>query len=216
MKTLHVIGIAAASLLFSAPATVRAEEPHRTVAPSGSRGSFGHSGVNPTAARPAPTGVQPAGRLGNRPTYTGANNDHGRWDHHRGWNGGRRYYGGYYDDGFYYGSGLGIGLGLYGASYYPYEPGYGYGYGPGYGYGYGGAYYSVPPTVIYQGNPAGSNNGSVVTQVQRRLARAGYYKGAIDGVIGAGTRRAIRNYERDHRLPVDGQIDEQLLEQLGV
>jgi peptidoglycan hydrolase-like protein with peptidoglycan-binding domain len=32
--------------------------------------------------------------------------------------------------------------------------------------------------------------------LQRRLARAGYYNGAIDGIMGSQTRRAIRAYER--------------------
>ncbi len=73
-------------------------------------------------------------------------------------------------------------------SYYPY-PYYPYGYG-GYGYqsgydpyGYGG--------YGYQG---GYGNGSSVVQLQRRLARAGYYHGAIDGIMGPATRRALRAY----------------------
>jgi peptidoglycan hydrolase-like protein with peptidoglycan-binding domain len=36
-----------------------------------------------------------------------------------------------------------------------------------------------------------------VTELQRRLARAGYYDGAIDGIMGPATRRAIRAYQRD-------------------
>jgi peptidoglycan hydrolase-like protein with peptidoglycan-binding domain len=52
--------------------------------------------------------------------------------------------------------------------------------------------------------------------VQRRLARAGYYRGAIDGVIGEGTRRAVAAYERNNGLSVDGRIDRQLLATLGL
>jgi Putative peptidoglycan binding domain len=52
---------------------------------------------------------------------------------------------------------------------------------------------------------------SLVEQVQFRLAHAGYYHGAIDGVSGNATRRAIREYERAHSLPVDGQIRYKLL-----
>jgi hypothetical protein len=61
---------------------------------------------------------------------------------------------------------------------YPYGY-YGYGdYGSGYGYG--------------------DSSGSRVAELQSRLARAGYYHGAIDGIMGPATRRAIRAYERDH------------------
>jgi len=52
--------------------------------------------------------------------------------------------------------------------------------------------------------------------VQRRLARGGYYHGAIDGVIGAGTRNAIRAFESNNGLPVDGVIDRQLLRTMGL
>ena len=47
-------------------------------------------------------------------------------------------------------------------------------------------------------------------ELQRRLARAGYYHGAIDGILGPQTRRAIQAYERDHggkgpKTPKDGK-----------
>jgi hypothetical protein len=60
---------------------------------------------------------------------------------------------------------------------YPYGY-YGYGYGSGYGYGGG--------------------SQSRVAELQSRLASAGYYHGAIDGIMGPATRRAIRAYERHH------------------
>ena len=82
--------------------------------------------------------------------------------------------------------------------YYPYYP---YPYGAYYPYGYGGD----------QGG-----YGSLVVQVQRRLASAGYYPGPIDGVIGSRTRRAIRAYERSHGLPVDGTIHRRLLATMGL
>jgi hypothetical protein len=85
-------------------------------------------------------------------------------------------YYGYYDYGYPYGYGYGY-------------PGYGYGnygYGNGYGYGYsGGGQYDSPTR-------------SKVAELQRRLARAGYYHGSIDGVLGPQTRRAIRAYARNH------------------
>jgi hypothetical protein len=77
----------------------------------------------------------------------------------------------------YYGGGYGYGYGGY-------SP-YGYGYGnyddSGYGYGYGGS---------------GYGDRSRVVELQRRLSRAGYYHGAIDGIMGSQTRRAIRAFER--------------------
>jgi len=99
---------------------------------------------------------------------------------------------------------FGIGLG------YPYY-GYGYPYYGSYPYGYG---YYAPRTVYY--SDAGLTDDATVAAVQRRLARAGYYHGAIDGVIGNGTRSAIRAYERNHGLVVDGRIDRRLLATMGL
>ena len=68
--------------------------------------------------------------------------------------------------------------------------GYPYGYYGGYNYGYG--YYGG----YGAGYGYGDSSGSRVAELQSRLARAGYYHGAIDGVMGPATRRAIRAYER--------------------
>ncbi len=76
---------------------------------------------------------------------------------------------------------------------YPY--GYYGGYGYGYPYGYGGYGYQS------------YGNGSSVVQLQRRLARAGYYHGAIDGIMGPATRRALRAYERTHNQRPYGMTD---------
>ena len=107
---------------------------------------------------------------------------------------------------------------------YPYW-GYPY-YGYPYGYGYPvNAYYSYDPRGVYEGRmanpPQSTNDGggkdySMTARVQRQLAAAGYYHGEIDGIAGDGTRRAIRNYERDNGLPVDGQIDRRLLSTMGL
>jgi hypothetical protein len=90
---------------------------------------------------------------------------------------------GYYPYGYY----------PYGYNPYGYDPyGYGYGYG-GYGYGYGYDSYDQPG---YRGYAAG--RGSSVGEMQMRLARAGYYRGPIDGVMGPRTRYAMRAYQRSH------------------
>ncbi len=117
----------------------------------------------------------------------------GHWNHHH-----------YYRprSNFYFGIGLG----------YPYY-GYGYGY-PYYGaypYGYG---YYAPQTTVYA--TSGINDDATVAAVQRRLVRGGYYHGSVDGVIGPGTRTAIRAFEHNNGLPVDGLIDRQLLRTMGL
>jgi hypothetical protein len=65
--------------------------------------------------------------------------------------------------------------------------GYPYGYYGGYNYGDSGSGYGY-----------GDSSRSRVAELQRRLASAGYYHGAVDGIMGPATRRAIRAYERDH------------------
>lgn len=151
---------------------------------------------------PPPTTTAPAPSAG---THSG------NWSGHRGnWAGYRHHHHGYRGSNVYFGVGFGSPFG-YG---YPYGYGY-YPYGYGYGYGYGYDAYSRP-VVRGQYVNGGGNYGSVVAQVQERLARAGYYHGSIDGVAGSGTRRAVRAYERNHGLPVDGEIDPELLAQMGL
>jgi hypothetical protein len=53
----------------------------------------------------------------------------------------------------------------------------------------------------YPYNDNGYSNVSLVVEVQRRLARAGYYHGPVDGILGPKTLQAIRAYERDHKTP---------------
>ena len=117
----------------------------------------------------------------------------------------------------------------YGYPYRSYGYGYGYGYpyssyGPsvsfGFGYPYSYGYYPYDYSYGYYGyNRSGYDtygNGSIVIQVQARLARAGYYHGPIDGAMGPRTHYAIVAYERDHGLRVDGAISGQLLRNMGL
>ena len=147
-------------------------------------------------------------------TNTGNNRNHWRGDHWRSGNSvswnvgiGVPFYGGYYGGYPYYGSSY------YGG--YPYSS-YGYGYYP-YGYGYSNNYYYGSSYPNYSGRTVYRGyNGSVVARVQERLARAGYYRGPIDGVMGPRTRYAIRVYEHRHGLPADGIIDRRLLATMGI
>ena len=50
--------------------------------------------------------------------------------------------------------------------------------------------------------------------VQAELARRGYYRGPINGVIGSGSRRAIREFQAAEGLPITGRIDESLIRAL--
>jgi len=132
-----------------------------------------------------------------------------RWRHHdRHWRNHHHHHPHYVN--YYYG-----GYPFYGSPF-------GYGYGYGYGYpSFGVSFYSGGYTGGYRPYYAGTSyqrggGGSVVSQVQQRLAQAGYYRGAIDGVIGDRTRSAIRAYERASGLPVDGRIDQALLSRLRV
>lgn len=43
-------------------------------------------------------------------------------------------------------------------------------------------------------------------KVQLALKRAGFYRGAIDGVVGRGTRAAIKKYQRKHGLTQTGSV----------
>lgn len=159
-----------------------------------------------------PAGAQSRGRHGGNPNP--GNMNHGNW-HGGNWHGGN-WHGG--NRRFYGGSRVNFFFGGYPYFGYPY-----WGFPSFYGYPYGypvGAYYTYDPRGIYEGrivnsgrstNEGGGKDFSMAARVQRQLATAGYYHGAIDGIVGDGTRRAIRNYERDNGLPVDGQIDNQLL-----
>jgi len=76
-------------------------------------------------------------------------------------------------------------------------------------------YYAPPaPRVSYgYGIPSGNSLGA---SVQLALARAGYYRGPIDGCLGSTSRQAIACYQVDHRLPVTGYPSRSLLCSLGL
>ncbi len=166
-------------LFLSCLAALTLTAPLVRAAPRGSGG--GHH----FASMPA-RGGQTFARSG-MGTWSGQNNvifigDFGfPWAWGWGWGGSWGYPYGYYGYGYPYGYG-----------------GYGYGYGDPYGYGsqygYDNNYYGNN----YGSNGYGSPTHSRVAELQRRLARAGYYYGTIDGILGPRTRQAIRAYERDH------------------
>jgi len=71
----------------------------------------------------------------------------------------------------------------------------------------------APPPGSYE--PAGYPvSASVVRAVQLELNRLLYMKGGADGIMGARTVTAIREFQRAHGLPVDGAATPYLLDQL--
>ncbi len=99
--------------------------------------------------------------------------------------------------------------------YYGYYPAYGYYSGPDVAFSYSndpgyGGYYSDRA----DSQPTGANE--LAMDVQRALARHGFYNGAIDGDVGPATRGAIREYQYKNHLEVTGRIDRALLQSLGV
>jgi hypothetical protein len=76
---------------------------------------------------------------------------------------------------------------------------WGLGWGPWWGGGYPYGYYGGYNDGDYGSSYGyGDSSQSRVAELQSRLASAGYYHGAIDGILGPATRRAIRDYECDH------------------
>ncbi len=59
-----------------------------------------------------------------------------------------------------------------------------------------------------QSNPTLRNGarGEAVSRLQQRLLDLGYYTGAVDGIFGQGTERAVRLMQNQHRLVVDGIV----------
>jgi hypothetical protein len=79
--------------------------------------------------------------------------------------------------------------------------------------------YAPSVSYVYDG-PIYAYNGwtpdRVTVGVQEQLARAGYYDGPIDGVLGPMTREAIAAYQADNGLAVTSAIDEPTLATLGI
>ena len=157
---------------------------------------------------------------------------HGSWGGGGGWHGGGGWGGGWHGGGCCWGGGwrgsVFIGFGGYG--------GYGYGGYPYYPYPYAYPYppYPYPPYAAYPaaypggaypgGYPRAGSRGAegatgevdaaTVRAIQSELQRDGYNVGPVDGRAGPKTRGAIRDYERENHLPVDGSPSRSLLDHM--
>jgi hypothetical protein len=117
-----------------------------------------------------------------------------------------------------------------------------YGYADPYGYGYPGNYLYPGDSGFYPGNsefspenygsypyapgydddqaaeamPPVTTGAGLVTAVQTKLTRQAYYDGPLDGMVNDEVRRAIREYQQDHGLPVTGLINPDLLSSMAI
>ena len=99
---------------------------------------------------------------------------------------------------------------LFGGGYYYWDRGYWY---PAYGYD------SAYSTYRFDEPIYGYNSlepGQVLVNVQRQLRRAGYYHGAIDGLIGPQTRAALARFQAQNGLYVTRAVDGPTLAALGL
>ncbi len=61
---------------------------------------------------------------------------------------------------------------------------------------------------------SGQANGTAVSQIQAGLTELGYEPGPIDGTMGSQTSAAIRAYQRENKLLVDGRPTYQLAQHI--
>ena len=67
--------------------------------------------------------------------------------------------------------------------------------------------YSTSPGTQSSG---GAKTSNMVAATQANLTRLGYRPGPVDGLYGPQTSDAIRQYQRDHGLPIDGKLSGQV------
>ncbi|MCR8551218.1 His-Xaa-Ser repeat protein HxsA [Salipiger sp. P9] len=56
----------------------------------------------------------------------------------------------------------------------------------------------------------------IVKRVQTALYAYGYYTGAIDGIVGTGTKTAISKFQKDWGLSITGTITPEVLDALNI
>lgn len=56
----------------------------------------------------------------------------------------------------------------------------------------------------------------IARKVQLALTSYGYYNGAIDGVVGKGSKAALSRFQSDYSLKVTGTITPQVLDAFGI
>lgn len=60
------------------------------------------------------------------------------------------------------------------------------------------------------------SRGDEVRQIQKKLKSLGYYKGAVDGVYGTGTQKAVREFQQNCGIKADGIAGPKTIRYLGL
>lgn len=120
--------------------------------------------------------------------YSHQGGHHGHYSHY-----GHGYYGGHHHHSL-------LSFGLYSRPYY---------------YSSYSDYAYAPRTYAYRGYRVAPSD-DLGASVQVALARRGYYRGPIDGILGSGSRRALRAFQSDEGLAVTGRVTASTLDALGI
>ena len=51
----------------------------------------------------------------------------------------------------------------------------------------------------------------LVARIQKQLIRLGFYKGEVDGLENEQTKNAIKSFQKDYQLSIDGKATDKLL-----
>ena len=60
------------------------------------------------------------------------------------------------------------------------------------------------------------SSGATVTEIQTRLKSWGYYDYTVDGIYGSRTEKAVKYFQRQNGLAVDGQAGDKTLAAMGI
>jgi peptidoglycan hydrolase-like protein with peptidoglycan-binding domain len=53
-----------------------------------------------------------------------------------------------------------------------------------------------------------------IKTAQEGLTKAGLYKGKVSGIMNADTRKALREYQKQNKLPVTGRLSDSVMVKL--
>lgn len=73
----------------------------------------------------------------------------------------------------------------------------------------------APKLASIRSNAPGDGQALLIAEVQKHLIRLGLYPGPADGIDGPLTQDAVRSYQNATNLPVNGQINEELLDHMA-